>query len=154
MKRHRQVVAALLLLLAACDHVVASKSFRMRYMSLNIGNVSTKCWKSKVCDPNVPKNVLKFIEKYQPDIVLLSEVSAIVVPAFRESVLRFVDSVRPPQVCEAKQMKGSVNCYSNPIKNTGLSGPILPEGYDFECGASVDANGTDSCVASLLRLDR
>ena len=45
-----------------------------RYLAFNVGNAGLSCWESKLCDPTVVAHIRSYIDTYQPDIILVSEV--------------------------------------------------------------------------------
>jgi hypothetical protein len=87
-------------------------------MAWNVGNTDVfGCFKSKLCDPTAAKDVFSLVDKYQPDVILFSE------------------------LCDYNQlMNTSTGCSSTP------SGPVVDSAiYDAIC-SPIGEHGNHECV--------
>lgn len=65
----RSVLGAILLLLIA---LISAEKYR--FLAWNVGNTDLfGCYKSKLCDPKAAQDVASLVDKYQPDVILFSE---------------------------------------------------------------------------------
>ncbi len=87
----------------------------LRYVAINVGNLTPLCWLVKPCNPFMVAAVRHYFEIWQPDIIMLSEVT---------------NSMLLLNTTWVKWLGINI-----------LAGPLLPEGYDGTCGKSVYPDG-------------
>lgn len=51
-----------------------SAYYPLRCLGINIGNVGFNCWESKICEQPVVTNLRNYIQSWNPDIIMISEV--------------------------------------------------------------------------------
>ncbi len=75
MGTHYRILGILLLILnGACLKSQDSSHYALRYLAINVGNVSLNCWESKLCENSPATNLRNYIQTWSPDIIMISEV--------------------------------------------------------------------------------
>jgi len=97
----------------------------LRYLAINVGNLYPGCWTYKLCDPSVVRSINQYINIWEPDVIMFSEV-------YREAQLL------------GSNVPGTSYFEVGPFffTNLDIGGPLLPVGYNGICGKSTLPDGS------------
>ncbi|MFY9311381.1 MAG: T9SS type A sorting domain-containing protein [Bacteroidia bacterium] len=129
MDRLRQLLFVLTILsgsLSAQD----SSFYSLRCLGVNVGNVAFNCWESKLCEQTVATNFRNYVQSWNPDIIMISEVYK---KAQLEGTEYFGPLLPPGYACDCGK---SINRYDS-----------LPAAWD-----TADASHEHECIAWKAQL--